>query len=286
MKKALFAILVLSGSCKSTESINGFSKSAGSGMTEINRSILSFSNICRLYDRAAMAKFTDTSLYAGAGHPVVHCNDYKQADSLRDLINQTLVNYFSLLQAVSDKKLLAYNAKDLVNSLANIQSGLNPALSLNEEKISAVKGLLNTILNEPLKWYRYKKLVSTMQQNDSALDRVITAYSFILDSALAGEISQAKENYMSFVYAPMYEWSRTPVEKVMVNQQYNQFLLSLDNEKLKIHKAGRMLSIIQKDHHMLAFGKPPAGFAYTEAEISQDIILINKMITELIQLIQ
>jgi hypothetical protein len=286
MKKELFAVLILSGSCKSTESINGFAKSAGSGMTEINRSILSFSNICRLYDRAAMARYTDTSLYAVAGHPGIHCDEYKRADSLKDLINQTLVSYFILLQAVSDKKLLAYNAKDLVNSLAGIQSGLHPALSLNEEKISAVKGLLNTILNEPLKWYRNKKLVNTMQQNDSALGLVISAYSFILDSALAGEISQAKENYTSFVYAPMYEWSRTPVEKVMVNQQYNQFLLSLENEKLKIRKAGRMLTIIQKDHHLLAFGKPPAGFAYTEAEISKDIILINKMITELIQLIQ
>jgi hypothetical protein len=286
MKKALFAVLILSGSCKSTESINGFAKSAGSGMTEINRTILSFSNICRLYDRAAMTRYTDTSLYAVAGHPGIDCNEYKQADSLKDLINQTLVSYFILLQAVSDKKLLAYNAKDLVNSLAGIQSGLHPALSLNEEKISAVKGLLNTILNEPLKWYRNKKLVNTMQQNDSALGLVISAYSFILDSALAGEISQAKENYTSFVYAPMYEWSRTPVEKVMVNQQYNQFLLSLENEKLKIRKAGRMLTIIQKDHHLLAFGKPPAGFAYTEAEISKDIILINKMITELIQLIQ
>ena len=54
MKKALLAILILSGPCKSTGSINGYAKSTGSGMTEINKSILSFSNICRLYDQAAM----------------------------------------------------------------------------------------------------------------------------------------------------------------------------------------------------------------------------------------
>jgi hypothetical protein len=286
MKKALIAVLLFSGSCKSTESINRFAKSAGSGTAEISRSTLSFNNICRLYDPASLTRYTDTSLYAKSVHPVIHCGEYKQADSLVDLIKQTLFNYFSMLQAVSDKKLLAYNADELISSMSDIQKKVYPTLSLNDEKISAVKGLLNTILNEPLKWYRYKKLVSTMQQNDSALGSVIDAYRFILDSALAGEINQARQNYTSFVYAPLVLWSHGPVEKVMINQQYIQFLNSMDNEELKIHKAVRLLQIIYKDHHLLAFGKPPAGFAYTEKEISQDIVLINKMITELKQLIK
>jgi hypothetical protein len=286
MKKVLIASLIFLGSCKSTESINRFAKSASTGTAEINRSTLSFVGICRLYDQVALAQYTDTSLYARSSHPVVHCGEYKQADSLTSLINQTLVNYFSLLQDVSDKKLLAYNARDLVNSLAGIQPRVYPSLSLPDEKISAVKDLLNTVLNEPLKWYRYKKLVSTMQQNDAALNRVLAAYSFILDTAMAGEINQAKENYTSFVYAPLYEWSRTSVEKVLINQQYRQFLLTLENERVKIHKSVLMLTLLQKDHHMLAFGKPPVGFAYTEAEISQDIVLLNKIIMELIQLIK
>lgn len=286
MKKALIAGLVFFGSCKSTESINRFAKSAGSGTAEINNSTLSFNNICRLYDPAALKKLSDTALYGGVARPSDHCKEYKQADSLTRLINQTLVNYFSLLQAVSDKKLISYNAQDLVNSLADIQPQLYPNLSLSDEKITAVKGLLNTVLNEPLKWYRYKKLLAIMRQNDTALSQVIAAYSFILDSALAGEINQAKENYTSFVYAPLYEWSVTPVEKVMVNQQYQQFISAMDNESLKIHKAIQLLRIIYKDHYLLAFGKPPPGFAYAADEISQDIILINKIIAELIQLLK
>ena len=286
MKKAVIASLIFLGSCKSTESINRFAKSAAAGTAEISRSTLSFGSICRLYDQSALASYTDTSLYAKSGHKAKHCEAYRSADSMVNLINLTLVNYFTLLQEVSDKKLLAYDVRDLVNSLASIQSGLNPDLSLSEEKVSAVKGLLNTILNEPLKWYRYKKLVSTMQQNDSALSRVLRAYSFILDSALNGEINQAKENYTSFVYAPLYEWARTPVEKVWINQQYLLFMQSLDKEKASIHKSVLMLILMQKDHYLLAFGKPPVGFAYTEGEISQDIVLLNKMILELIQLIK
>jgi hypothetical protein len=286
MKKLLIGGLLFLGSCKSTESINRFAKSAGSGVAEISHSITGFSNICRLYDPSVLAKFTDTSLYAGAAGPVLHCGEYKKADSLTDLISQTLYNYFSLLQAVSDKKLLAYNARDLVNSLAEIQTQVYPGFSLTDEKMTAVKGLLNTMLNEPLKWYRYNKLVSTMQQNDSALGLVMAAYRFILESALTGEIIQAKQNYTSFVYRPLYEWSRTPIEKVMVNRQYIEFMVSMDNEQLKIHKALGMLRIIQKDHYILAYGKPPAGFAYTADEISQDIILINKLIAELIQLLK
>jgi hypothetical protein len=286
MRKALVAGMLFFASCKSTESINGFAKSASAGTAEISRSVLSFSQICRLYDPAALSLLTDTTLYAKSVHHIPHCPEFRNADSLTNLISQTLVDYFSLLQSVSDKKLLAYNARDLVNSLADMQPQLYPGLSLTDEKVTAVKGLLNTILNEPLKWYRNKKLVSVMQKNDSALTRVLAAYSFILDSALAGEISQAKQNYTSFVYARMYEWARSPVEKVIVNQQYTQFLLGMETEQEKIHKAVRMIKLLQKDHHLLAFGKPPAGFAYTEAEISQDIVLINKMIAELIQLIK
>lgn len=286
MKKALIAGLVFLGSCKSTDSINSFAISASSGLAEINRSISGFSNICRFYDPASLAKYVDTSLYASSAQLTIHCMEYKQADSLTDLINLTLVNYFSMLQSVSDKKLLSYNARDLVSSLAGMQPQIYPSLILTDEKISAVRGLLNTILNEPLKWYRYKKLISTMQQNDSALGRVLAAYNFILDSALAGEVSQAKENYKSFVYAPLFEWSRSPVEKVMVNYQYSQFIRSMENEHLKIHKAVLLFKLIQKDHYLLAFGKPPSGFAYTSAEISKDIVLINKIIAELTQLIK
>lgn len=286
MKKLLFAGLVFFVSCKSTESINRFAKSAGSAMVEINRSTPGFNDLCRMSDPAALSERRDTSLYGKAVHPVIRCGEYKKADSLTALINQTLFNYFSMLQAVSDKKLLAYNARDLVNSMADIQTTLYPMLSLNDEKISAVKGILNTILNEPLKWYRYNKLVATMRGTDTLLARVTAAYSFILDSALEGEINQAKQNYTSFVYAPLYEWSRTPVEKWIVNQQYSQFLLSMDEEQVKIRKSVILLRTIQKDHRLLAFGKPASSFADTEAEITRDILLINKLISELIQLIK
>ena len=286
MKKVLIAALVFLVSCKSTEYINRFAKSATAGTIEIGRSSLSFGSICQLYDPAALTRFTDTGLYAATKRPDLQCIEFRKADSLTKLINETLVNYFSLLQSVSDKKLLAYNAADLVNSLAVIQPQVLPALALTDEKISALKVLINTVLSEPIKWHRHKKLVSTMKQNDTVLARVLSAYSFILDSALSGEISQARENYTSFVYAPLYGWSKTPVEKVVINQQYSQFMTSLEVEKDKISKSVRLLSIIRKDHHLLAFGKPPEGFAYTEKEIDQDIVIINKMINELMQLVK
>ena len=286
MKKWTTVVLLFLLSCKSTDSINQFGKSASAGLREIGRSSPGFGQFCRLYDPAVLKAELDTGLYGRSSHKVIHCPEYRIADSLTNVINQTLVTYFSLLQSVSDNKLLAYNAGDLVNSLASIQPQVLPSLNLTENKISAVKGLLNTILNEPLKCYRYKKLVSVMQQNDSLLTKVLSAYSFILDSALSGEISQAKANYTAFVYAPLFEWSRTPVEKWIINKEYNQFVSNMDLEKERIDRSVRLLRLIQKDHHMLAFGKPPAGFAFTGHEISQDIVLINKMINELIQIIQ
>ena len=56
MKKALIAALIFLGSCKSTESINRFAKSAATGIAEINRSMPFFwQPFASLYDPAALA---------------------------------------------------------------------------------------------------------------------------------------------------------------------------------------------------------------------------------------
>jgi hypothetical protein len=286
MKKVLIVVFLFLGSCKSTESINRFARSAASGISELNRNSFGFGTFCKLYDPAALEQMADTSRYAQMTHPAAHCGDYKTSDSLVHLLNQALGNYFALLQAVSDKKLLAYNARPLVTALADLQPRLLPALSFTDEKVTAVKGLLNTLLNEPLKAYRGQKLKKVMRENDTALSLVIRGYQFILDSALRGEIDQAVENYKSFVYVRLYLWSETPVEKVYVNQLYRAFLQQMEEEKEKLHKGSRLLETLQKDHHLLAFERKKSGFRETEAEIAADIIQINRLIEEIIRLTQ
>jgi hypothetical protein len=284
MKKALIAVSLFLGSCKPTDSINRFARSADSGTAEINRGSFGFEQFCKVYDPGTLGRLTDTSRYAKDPRPAIHCAAYKTSDSLVRIINQALGNYFSLLQAASDKKLLAYNGRPLVSSLADMQPRLLPALSFTDEKIAATKGLLNTLLNEPLKFYRAKKLQRIMQENDTILAVVIQGYEFILDTALQGEIDQATENYKSFVYARLYGWSETPIEKAFVNNRYIDFLNEMEDERLKIRKSVRMLETIRKDHHLLAFERKKPDFQETETEIAQDIVLINNLIEEIIRL--
>jgi hypothetical protein len=284
MKHTLIGAFLFLASCKSTESINRFAKSATSGVTEIDRGSFGFGKFCKFYDPAALKELTDTSLYAGSSHSASNCKMYKTSDSLLGIINQTLSNYFSLLQAVSDKKLIAYNARPLVSSLADIQSSLVPGLSFSDEKITATKGILNTLLNEPLKFYREKKLHKIMEENDSALGTVLLGYEFILDSALQGELDQAVQNYISFVYARLFAWSDSPVEKAFVNSRYQEFLGQMEDERLKLRKSVRMLETIRKGHHLLAFGEKKPGFVETETEIAEDILQINKLIEDIIKL--
>jgi hypothetical protein len=284
MNKAIVAAFLFLGSCKSTDSINRFAGSAGSGVTELGRSSFGFGQFCKLYSSGELGLMTDTSLYARSSPPKISCAAYKTSDSLVLIINRTLTDYFSLLQSGSDKKLLSYNARPLVSSLADLQPRLLPDLSFSDEKITAVKGLLNTLLNEPLKYYRAQKLRRIMQENDTALSRVIGAYVFILDSALDGEIDQALENYKSFAYAPLYGKSAGPVEKAFVNNRYKEFQNEMEEERLKIRKSVRVLQTIGKDHHLLASAAHKAGFTEAESEIALDVILINNLIGEIIRL--
>jgi hypothetical protein len=208
------------------------------------------------------------------------------ADSLTQVINQTLAAYFSMLQELSDKKLIAYHAEDLVNSLALIQAGVAPSMNLTDTKVSAIKSLLNAVLNEPLKAYRYQKLMETISRNDSALGMVVGTYRFILDTALRGEIELARANYTSFVYAPLYGWARTAVEKQLVNREYGEYQISIDADLEKIHRCIQLLNTIRKDHHLLATGGTKNSWNETEAQIAADIIRINTLVTELMRLVQ
>lgn len=284
MKNALIATFLFVASCKSTESINRFARSATSGITEINRGSFGFGEFCKLYEPATLKELTDTSRLAKVSRTAEHCQVFKTSDSLVGIINETLSNYFSLLQTVSDKKLIAYNARPLVSSLADIQTRLLPDLSFSDEKITATKGILNTLLNEPLKFYRAKKLHQIMEKNDSALGIVIRGYEFILDSALQGEIDQAIQNYISFVYARLFGWADSPVEKAFVNNRYQEFLGKMEDERLKLRKSVRMLETIQKGHHLLAFEKKKPEFKEAETEIAEDIVLINNLIEDIIRL--
>src|SRR5450631_1868036 len=117
MKKGRIVLLLFFVSCKSTESINRFAKSATTATTVIGRETPSFGSFCRLYNPVALSRYMDTSIIPKGHRNLTNCHIYDQSDSLTDIINQTLVNYFAMLQALSDKKLIAYNANSLVSSL-------------------------------------------------------------------------------------------------------------------------------------------------------------------------
>jgi len=295
MKTRLLILLVSVVSCKSTDSINRFAKSSSSGLAELDRSTPSFSGLYKKNDPSRLKKILDTGIYGNAMNPekgsaaaasIPVCMPCKTADSLTSVINQTLTAYFTMLQELSDKKLIAYHAEDLVSSLALIQAGVAPSMNLTDTKISAIKSLLNAVLNEPLKVYRYQKLQETISRNDSALGVVIGTYRFILDTALRGEIELARANYVSFVYAPLYGWAKTPVEKQLVNREFGEYQTGLSADLEKIHQCIQLLNTIRKGHHSLATGGAKNTWNATEAEIAADIIRINTLVTELVRLVQ
>jgi hypothetical protein len=214
MKKALMAAVLFSGSCKSTNSINQFAKSASAGISEISSL------------RADPAPNTSKSL-----------PKYQQRDSLSNLVWHTLINYFRLLQTDPDRKLLADNTKGLMNTLDLMQTGTFRYHNISDETLTAARSILNTILNEHINSHRYRQLIKIMKENDSAISLLINHSKAILDSAKAGD--------------------------------------------LKMQTSKNILKLVRKDHYMLIFGRPPIGFAYTSQEISQDIVLINKMTANL-----
>lgn len=282
MKKLLYLPLLFLLACKSTESINRFARSAASGTRELHAATPGFDDFCRLYSENALRRQTDTSVLTSAPRKRVICKEYNVSDSLVRVIELGLYQYFSLLQAASDKKLLAYNARDLIAGLDGLKDQWLPSLAITDEKVGAIKGLLNTLINEPLKVYRDKKLRSVIRQTDSALSIVTGAYIFILDSALSGEADQAEANFKSFVYLPLYSQARTPVEKALINHRYTEFSETMAAERLRLKKSATLLGTLRKDHHLLATARDKPSFREAEATLGEDIVLIQKLIGEIV----
>ncbi len=214
MKKALIAALIFLGSCKSTDSIHLFAKSAGAGVNEISLQVTE-----------------------SPGESVDNSRQNKQNDSISYLFWHTLSIYFRLLQNDPDRKLLADSAGHLMILLGLVQTGTFQDKNHSEVILSSARIMLNTILNKNTRCDRYGKLVRTMKKNESALSFLIDHCNLMLDFSHAGNF--------------------------------------------KIQTSQKMLKLVQKDHYMLIFGRPPTGFAFTPAEISQDIVLINKMTANL-----
>ncbi len=284
MKKAFYLPLLFLLSCKSTESINRFAHSAATATRELHASTPGFADFCRSYSENALRPQTDTALLASTPPRRVICKEYKISDSLVRVIELAVYNYFSALQAATDKKLIAYDAGDLIDGMAGLQDQWLPSLNMTKEKVGAVKGILTAVLNEPLKIYRDHKLKKLIRENDSTLGVVIGAYIFILDSALTGEADQAEANYKSFVYLPLWTQCRTPVEKALVNNRYTSFMESVNGQRQALHQSVKVLETLRKDHHLLAGARNRPSFREAEAELGKDVVLIQKLIDEILTL--
>ena len=281
MKNTVFAACFFLVSCQSADHISRFSGTALDAVKGIDQQPVQFAYCCAHFAEIPLRALTDTTLYSAGKTGRADCSQYKRADSILHVVSGTIQLYLSSLQSVADPKLIAFKARVLTNAFDGLSPSLFPALSFTDDKKAAVRDILETVLNEPLKAIRLKKLMRVIRASDSAFGKVLSAYEYMLSPALSGEIEQGMENYKSFVYTRVYGWSRTLVEKIQANAMYRIFQEERSAELSGIKKEMKILETIRLGHHSLATQPTKAGFKDVEAEISKDILLIDGLIGDI-----
>jgi hypothetical protein len=284
MKKVLIAGLVFWGSCKSTESVRSLANSCHAGMREISQAPRTFGGNCRLWNTAFLCPDSVGGNWRiNPDFSIVPCGEYAPADSLLSFIVLTLDDYFSVLVAKPDKN---NNRQQLMKMLRSLPAGQLPGGSgsgLTADQIYLLRQLLTSMVQKPLKKYSRSSLIDYMQRNDTPVLSILRLYSRILDSALLGEIRHATRDGDSLFEARWSGGPQTPAQDGLPKQSRDHFLLIAERENADIRLAVRMLTLMAKDHHMLAYGTPPTGFAYrtTKEELKEDEILLGESAAEL-----
>jgi hypothetical protein len=283
MKKVLLVGLLFLESCKSTKPVHRFAVSAGHGTAEIRR--FSWSWIARYQLRKTPIPSTDTGTVIPAE---IHCSGagygeiFQQPDSLLSWMTQTLICYFSYLQKSPGKD--SGLQKEAARLLRSTAGSALPATGIvvNDEKISATRHLLGSILNKPKK-NRYRDLVTFLQQNDSSVATLLSTYVQWLDSFMLFVVSRDEKQDDSLYQSSGLRKVPSPGDQEPAPRSNDRDFFGVENQKAEVRESVALLHLIGKDHHMLAYGTPPPGYAYGDAktELKQDIWMLGQLTVEL-----
>lgn len=171
--------------------------------------------------------------------PFCDCEGYQQADSVTQLLFNTLKNYFSALSQLADGKITDYSFTKLEKSLT---AGKFGDITIQKKDVFAYATLTSTLLRVVTDGYRRKKIEEFVEAAHGAVSTLLEQCQWILNNPLATTIRFRKESLYAYHADLIRNNSLSEAEKHKVVSEYiselettNRYLKQLQVYTKSIH---------------------------------------------------
>lgn len=241
---ALFLLSVVASSCVNLKSINNFSSTSSTGIKKFEDINYSFKQHC--IDRC---QFEAIRKFEIKRDIECNCDDYRKADSVTQLIYNSIRGYFDGLTNLSNNDLTNYNFDALKKSLTEETFG---SIKIEKEQVEAYSKISKILLKATTDIYRKNKLKKYIEEANEPIQILLNKFQFIIQKNLEGELNFKKERlYAYYQEMKMNNPPLTEYEKGKATSDYYQQLFDINTKQKQIESFAKSLKSISEGHQKL-----------------------------------
>jgi len=177
------------------------------------------------------------------------CTLYQEADSVTQVIYNSIEGYFEGLGDLSQNELTDYSSDALVSALSAKELG---PLRIEEQTVAAFSSLSNTLLRATTDSYRRKKLASYIEEANEPMQVLLDKFKLIVGTNLKGELRFKKERlYVRYMDMKMNNTLLSDYEKGEATSDYYQTLDEIQRKEMVLEVFAMSLDEIAEGHQIL-----------------------------------
>jgi len=177
------------------------------------------------------------------------CAVYQEADSVTQVIYNSVEGYFEGLGKLSHNELTNYSSDAVIRALSADELG---PLKIDAQTVSAFSSLSNTLLRASTDFYRSKKITSYIELANEPIQVLLEKFKVIIGTNLKGEL-QVKRDRLYYFYDDMNMNGTvlSEYEKGKATSDYYQALEAIQRKEMKLEVLSQSLDEIAKGHQVL-----------------------------------
>ncbi|MEB2775200.1 hypothetical protein SYJ56_07765 [Algoriphagus sp. D3-2-R+10] len=177
------------------------------------------------------------------------CELYQEADSVTQVIYNSIEGYFEGLSNLSHNELTNYSTDAVVSALSADELG---PLKIEENTVNAFSSLSNTLLRASTDFYRRRKITSYIEQANEPIQVLLEKFRMIIGTNLKGELRFKRERlYAFYMDMKMNGTVISEYEKGKLAADYYQALESIQRKEMELEVFAMSLDEIAKGHQVL-----------------------------------
>lgn len=177
------------------------------------------------------------------------CTLYQEADSVTQVIYNSVEGYFEGLGNLSQNELTDYSSDALVSALSAEELG---PMRIEEQTVAAFSSLSNILLRATTDSYRRKKLASYIEEANEPMQVLLDKFKLIVGTNLKGELRFKKERlYVRYMDMKMNNTLLSDYEKGEATSNYYQTLDEIQRTEMVLEVFAISLDEIAQGHQVL-----------------------------------